>query len=191
MREQRILPAVTAALVAAAAAVVVLALLVISVKASPIQADSPHEAEMRAIARELACPVCEGLSVADSPSPLAAEMRAVILQKLDQGQTRDQIIAYFVDRYGESILFSPPKRGFTLLVWWVPFLGLAAGMAIVGVSLHRWLRAGRARQPAAPAAAAHGGADARAEDEVLRDPELAAYLPRLEAELRRWREASG
>jgi len=187
MRERWIPSAVLAALVAATAAAVALALLVISVGAPPTQADSSQEAEMRAIARELACPVCQGLSVADSPSPLAAEMRAVILQKLDQGETRDQIIAYFVDRYGESILFSPPKRGFTLLIWWVPFLALAAGMAIVGVCLYHWLRAGRAHRPGAGPG---DGPGAGVEAEALRDPELAAYLPRLEAELRRWREAT-
>jgi len=55
---------------------------------------------MRDIARGLACPVCQGLSVADSPSQLATQMRELILQKVEDGETREQIVQYFVDRYG-------------------------------------------------------------------------------------------
>lgn len=131
-------------------------------------ADRAHEAEMREIARVLACPVCQGLSVADSPSPLATQMRGTILEKLEAGERREQIVRYFVDRYGEGILFDPPKRGFSLLIWWVPIMAALAGAALLGLSLRRWLR-----RPA-PAAA-----------EPLAPDELAAYRPLLEAELAR------
>lgn len=132
------------------------------------RADRVHEAEMREIARVLACPICQGLSVADSPSPLATQMRETILQKLEAGESREQIVQYFVDRYGESILFDPPKRGFSLLIWWVPILAALAGAALLGLSLRRWLR-----RPG-PAVA-----------EPLAPDDLAAYRPRLDAELAR------
>lgn len=127
-----------------------------------------REAEMREIARALACPICQGLSVADSPSQLATQLRETILQRLEAGESREQIIQYFVDRYGESILFEPPKRGFGLLIWWVPVLALLAGGVLVGVVL-----ASRPRRTGL------------AEPEPPTPDELAAYRPRLEAELAR------
>ncbi len=98
-----------------------------------------------AIANELQCPVCENVTVAYSNSTLAGQMRQVIRDKLAQGWTRDQIIQYFVDRYGEAILTEPPKHGLNLLVWLLPIGGLLGGLVIVGTVL--WSRRGA---PAAP-----------------------------------------
>ena len=129
-------------------------------------AERTREAEMREIARGLACPVCEGLSVADSPSPLATQMREAILRRLEAGETRDQVVGYFVERYGEGILFEPPKRSFGLLIWWVPVLALLVGGAVLGVALARWVR----RPPPARRVAPE---------------DWAAYGPVLEADLAR------
>src|SRR5712692_4158614 len=85
-----------------------------------------------AIANELQCPVCENVTVAYSNSTLAWQMRQVIRDKLAQGWTRDQIIQYFVDRYGEAILTQPPKHGLNLLVWLLPVVGILAGLGIIG-----------------------------------------------------------
>lgn len=89
------------------------------------------EDEARGIARDLQCPVCQGLSVADSPSQLATQMREVIRTRLEAGDSREQILSYFVERYGESVLLSPPRTGFTAVVWITPFLGVAAAAAFV------------------------------------------------------------
>jgi cytochrome c-type biogenesis protein CcmH len=91
-----------------------------------------------AVANELQCPVCENVTVAYSGAPLAAQMRQVIRDKLAQGWTHDQVIQYFVDRYGEAILTQPPKHGLNLLVWLLPGAGLLAGLAAVGAVL--WSR---------------------------------------------------
>ncbi|HLG73419.1 MAG TPA: cytochrome c-type biogenesis protein CcmH [Chloroflexota bacterium] len=91
-----------------------------------------------AIANQLQCPVCENVTVAYSNSTLAGQMRQVIREKLQQGETRDQIIQYFVDRYGEGILTQPPKHGLNLLVWLLPVAGILAGLGIVGSVL--WAR---------------------------------------------------
>lgn len=108
----------------------VLALALAGVFAAPVSADGLDD-EVRQIAKELRCPVCENLSVADSPSDLAAQMRGIIRKKLEAGESRDQIVQYFVDRYGESILLSPPKSGFALAIWLGPVVGLAVGAVMV------------------------------------------------------------
>lgn len=143
-----------------------------SVRGEPV--GRSREAEMRAIAATLACPVCQGLSVADSPSQLAQQMRAAILDQLAAGSSKEQIIQFFVDRYGEGILFDPPKRGFGLLIWWVPVLGVLAGTIVVGLLLARWVR----RPGAEPGEAAE-------RDPPLSPSEITTYRSRLAAELAR------
>lgn len=97
----------------------------------------PVEREARAIERSLRCPVCEGQSVADSNSSVALQMREEIRAMLAQGKTRDEILQHYVDRYGEWVLYMPPRRGVFLLGWLVPFLAVAAG----GWMIRGWLRA--------------------------------------------------
>ena len=94
----------------------------------------------RDIAAGLRCPVCLNLSVADSPSRLAGEMRAAIASRVRSGQTDDEIRAYFVDRYGEWILLDPTRRGLNLLPWALPVVALVAGLAV-------WLALVRRRPP--------------------------------------------
>lgn len=95
------------------------------------------------VASQLQCPICHGESVADSPSGLASEMRALIRQKLSQGESEQQVIQYFESRYGASILEAPPAQGFTLLMWLPPALMLALGAYVVFVLGREW-----AAQPA-------------------------------------------
>ena len=66
------------------------------------------------------------------------------------GERPPEVIEYFVDKYGEWILLSPRPRGFTLLVWVVPFVALFAGLALVAVRLRRWTRPRSTRAPATP-----------------------------------------
>jgi cytochrome c-type biogenesis protein CcmH len=88
------------------------------------------EQRTQEIAAGLRCPVCQNLSVADSPSGLAAEMRSSIEQRLRAGETPDQIRAFFVQRYGEWVLLEPPRSGFNLVAWAIPIAALLAGIAI-------------------------------------------------------------
>lgn len=73
-------------------------------------------------------------------------MRDVIRKKVEAGESRDAIIEYFVDRYGEGILLAPPKSGFNQILWWLPSLGLLLGVGLSAVVLLRW-KAARAKQP--------------------------------------------
>ena len=110
-----------------------------------------NERQAREIAGALHCPVCQNLSVADSPADLAVEMRAVIARKLGQGESREAILAYFVDRYGETVLREPPKQGFHLLIWLVPPIGLAIGLMLLVGLLRGWRRRRDDRVASAPA----------------------------------------
>ena len=91
------------------------------------------------IAAELRCPVCQGLSVADSPSETARSMRALVAQRVAEGRTDDEIRAEFVRSYGDWILLSPPLLSPSGLVWLAPLLAIAFGA---------WLAWRRARAPA-------------------------------------------
>jgi cytochrome c-type biogenesis protein CcmH len=82
------------------------------------------------VASQLKCPICQGESVADSPSQLAQQMRGVIRQQLQSGNSEQEVIQYFQASYGEQIVWSPPWQGFTLLAWLVPI-----GLVLVGATL--------------------------------------------------------
>ena len=111
------------------------------VLAGPAGADALDD-RVRAIAKELRCPVCDGESVADSNATVSVQMRAIIRQKLEAGESREEILQYFVAGYGESILAAPPPRGFTLGVWVAPIVVLLAGLIVVVVVLRGWQRSG-------------------------------------------------
>ena len=149
------------------------------VAATSVTADALDD-QVREIARGLRCPVCENVSTADSQAELAVQMRLVIRDKLEQGQTRAQITTYFLERYGESVLFEPPKRGFSLLAWGVTPAGLLVGAAVVGRML-----VGR-RRPAAdpPSATGEAGATGALDDF---GSSAAAELPRGDLETYRAR----
>lgn len=86
---------------------------------------------MYEIASGLRCPVCRNLSVLDSPSPLAAEMRLAIEERLSAGESPDEIRRYFSDRYGEWILLNPRSSGLGWLIWAGPPMALGAGVFLV------------------------------------------------------------
>lgn len=92
--------------------------------------------EVFKIARALRCPVCQGESAAESNSGVAQEMRRLIAEMLKEGKSEAEIKAFFVERYGEWILYEPPRRGVTLWVWVLPALALA----LLGVGLFRFFR---------------------------------------------------
>ncbi len=112
----------------------------------------PTDAEVAAVAAQLRCVVCQSLSVADSPSEMAAQMRGIVRERLAAGDTPDQVVQYFVDKYGEWILLAPRARGFTLLVWLVPALGVAVGLVVLVLRVRGWApRPGPVRHRADPA----------------------------------------
>jgi cytochrome c-type biogenesis protein CcmH len=97
------------------------------------------EDRVRVIASSLRCPVCQSLSVADSPSGVAREMRETIARRLRAGDTPSQIQQGFVDSYGDWILLAPPRRGINWLVWLVPPLIVVGGLIVALRLSRRWV----------------------------------------------------
>ncbi len=111
-----------------------------------VPAQETLDQQVHDVASQLKCPVCQGESVADSPSTISQQMRGVIRQQLQAGKTKQQVIQYFVDRYGDQILWSPPWQGFFLIAWIVPLVLLLAGIVLLSLVLKGWRAAALARQ---------------------------------------------
>ncbi len=92
----------------------------------------------RLIALRLRCPVCQGLSVADSTSAAAVTFQRRIRELVGMGYTQDQIEDYFVDRYGEFILLDPPARGLNWLLWVAPALAGGVGLTWAAMTAMQW-----------------------------------------------------
>jgi cytochrome c-type biogenesis protein CcmH len=92
------------------------------------------------VASELRCPVCQGLSIQDSPSELAVQMRSVVRDQLAAGKSPDEVKQYFVEKYGEWILLEPKAEGFNVLVYVLPILAVVGGIAVITVAVRRWSR---------------------------------------------------
>jgi cytochrome c-type biogenesis protein CcmH len=103
--------------------------------------DSVLEARTSAVAAQLRCPVCQGLSIQDSPSDLAQSMRVVVRDQLAAGKTPEEVQAYFVSKYGEWILLAPKAQGFNVVAYALPVLAVLVGGAVIGVAVRRWTRA--------------------------------------------------
>lgn len=89
------------------------------------------------IASLLRCPVCQGMSVADSPSTVALDMKAQVRELLARGYSEEQILSYFERSYGEFVLLKPKFRGVNALVWVLPLLALLIGVVLVSLKLRK------------------------------------------------------
>ena len=115
-------------------------------------ADPRVEERLRVLAEELRCLVCQNQTIADSNAPLALDLRNQIRQQIAQGRSDAQIRDYMVERYGDFVLYRPPLRASTALLWAGPFVLLAVGI-VVFLRVTRRQGAG-SRAPASGAEAA-------------------------------------
>jgi cytochrome c-type biogenesis protein CcmH len=83
------------------------------------------------VASLLRCPVCQGMSVADSPSTVALDMKRQVRELLARGYTQEQVLSSFEESYGQFVLLKPKFRGVNALVWILPILVLLGGAALV------------------------------------------------------------
>ena len=114
-------------------------------EAEPVAADPALEARVMALATELRCLVCQNQTIADSHADLAVDLRRQIREMLAQGQSDDQVRRYMTDRYGDFVLYKPPFKATTVLLWAGPPLLLLGALAGLYMIL-------RQRQRAAPEA---------------------------------------
>ena len=132
------------------------------------------EKEAQSIDGMLMCPVCAGQTIDQSQATIAGQMRRLVRDRLTQGESRDQILDYFVGVYGQDILAAPGKSGVNLVAWTVPpagiLLALAAGFLV--------LRAMSVRPSTVNPAEPTGSAGLRLQEETL-----APYLEAIDWEL--------
>jgi len=150
-----------------------LALLTVSLSGLSATAHISEEEALQNKAREIysliMCPLCAGQTIGQSPNETSRQMRDLVLKKLREGETKEQILQYFESRYGERILAKPNKKGFNLILWVFPFVSVALAAIVVYFLIRRW----SAKVRATPAVA-------------LDDDQFSEYKERLEKELRQF-----
>ena len=97
----------------------------------------PLEARVQVLGKELRCAVCQGLSVADSPSSMARAQLDKIRELVAEGRSDQEVRDYFVARYGEWVLLQPKAEGVNLLVWLGPLVLLAGGAFVIYRQVHQ------------------------------------------------------
>ena len=112
------------------AAIVTLALAGVVV-AGLVMGEETESDRIKALGTRIKCPVCQGEPIADSPAETARAMMDIVAERVDAGETDEQIIDYFTARYGDGILLDPPFEGRTLALWLLPVVALAAGIALI------------------------------------------------------------
>jgi cytochrome c-type biogenesis protein CcmH len=99
--------------------------------------DPVLEARAKAMQKDLRCLVCQGQSIDESNAPLAADLRRLIRQQIQAGQSDDQVKAFLVARYGAFVLMKPPVRFDTYILWFGPILLLLLGGSVIGATILR------------------------------------------------------
>jgi cytochrome c-type biogenesis protein CcmH len=153
-----------------------LALLTLSLSGLSATAHISEEEALQNTAREIyglvMCPLCAGQTIGQSGNETSRQMRDLVLKKLREGETKEQILQYFESRYGERILAKPNKKGFNLILWVFPFAAVALAAIVIYFLIRRW----------------SAGVQATG-DEHFDEDQLAEYKERLEKELRQFDES--
>ncbi|EGK72123.1 Cytochrome c-type biogenesis protein ccmH [Methyloversatilis universalis FAM5] len=126
--------------------------------AAPVASDPALEARVQKLGEELRCLVCQNQNIADSHADLALDLKKQLREQIAAGRTDDEIKTYMVERYGDFVLYRPPLKATTVLLWAGPFVLLGA----VAFALLRRLRTRAARAAAANTLSADEHARARA-----------------------------
>ena len=115
-------------------------------QAVPAADDPVTEKRAVALEEQLRCLVCQNQTIAESRADLAMDLKKEIREQIKAGRTDDQIKQYLVDRYGDFVLYNPPLKGTTVLLWGGPFALLLGGVIALFVYMRR--RRGRVEQAA-------------------------------------------
>jgi len=139
--------------------IVLLALLVI-----PTARASERHPTLAELEGEVMCPVCE-TTLDQSSSPAAEQIKRLIATRIAAGDTKTQIKDRLVAEYGTAILAAPPHKGFGLVAWWLPVIGIVAAAVTVGVGARRWARS---REPVSAGPPLDAASERRLDDELRR-----------------------
>ena len=152
-----------------------LALLTLLFPDLSVAAQYHNEEALQKTAREIygliMCPLCAGQTIAQSSNETSSQMRDLVLKKLRQGETKEEILQFFESRYGERIMAKPNKKGFNLMLWFFPFVLVALAAIVIYFLIRRW----SSRVPVTPAA-------------HFDENQLAEYQERLAKELKQFDE---
>ena len=106
-------------------------------EAPAIAGDPVLEKRVMALSEDLRCLVCQNQSLADSHAELAIDLKNQVREKLAQGMSERAVVDYMVERYGDFVLYRPPVKATTWLLWFGPFLLLSGGLLFLGLRLRR------------------------------------------------------
>lgn len=106
-------------------------------EAAPASADPALEARMMAISSELRCLVCQNQTIADSHAELAVDLRTQVREMLQAGKTNEQITDYMTARYGDFVLYRPPFKALTAMLWIGPAAMVLIGLGALFMVLRR------------------------------------------------------
>lgn len=98
-------------------------------EAAPAAADPALEKRVMTLAEELRCLVCQNQTLAESNAPLAEDLRDQLREKMREGKSDKEVVDFLVERYGDFVLYRPPLKGTTVLLWFGPLLLFVAGFA--------------------------------------------------------------
>jgi cytochrome c-type biogenesis protein CcmH len=109
--------------------------------ASPVETfefrDEVTKIRFQALSKELRCPKCQNQNLADSNSPIAADLRAELYELLQQGKADSEIVNFMVSRYGEFVLYRPRVSSLTYILWFGPALLILIGIIVVILILRK------------------------------------------------------
>lgn len=111
--------------------------LVAAQDARPLAENPQAEARLKSLAVELRCLVCQNQTLADSSAPLAEDLRREVRDMIAKNMSDQEIIDFLVERYGDFVLYRPPLRATTTLLWIGPFLLLAIGGTALILAVRR------------------------------------------------------
>ena len=106
-------------------------------EAKDLAADPVLEKRMIGLAENLRCLVCQNESLASSHAELAEDLRREVREQMNKGMTDQQIIDYLVARYGDFVMYKPPVKSYTLLLWFGPFALLLIGVGMLLFQLRK------------------------------------------------------
>ncbi|MCB9078456.1 MAG: cytochrome c-type biogenesis protein CcmH [Anaerolineaceae bacterium] len=118
-----------------------LATIILASLPTPTLAQEPSLDEVNDVAKQMNCPTCVGVNLADCRTQTCEQWRAQIADLLAEGYTEQEVLDYFETRYGTRVLLEPPTHGLTLILWVLPVVALLAGGIWLGLTMRKWNQA--------------------------------------------------